>query len=202
MDDTQVGSEGHDDRRRKLWTHVFLGLTIGGLYLLRRHKIKRETETADEDSVTEPDTSLSDIKTQLDRIESTGESIKEQLDSQQRTARFYVLLSLGIAFIAATPGMAFGLLGTDQVKNLTPLSLGVLFGGILMMAWAVLEFRRDYRRNIATAGTIATLIGTSIVTFLLLSNVTSMPTVVGIGWLVILLGLILMIIAVRSAGNR
>jgi len=199
MDDTQPGSERSQDRERKLWTYVSLGLIIGGLFLLGRRNIKKAIEPADRDSISEPDTSLSDIKAQLDRIESTGESTKEQLGSQQRTARFYVQFNQGFALILALTGI--GVFQIEQ-KDLAALLLWILFGSLLIITWAGLKFIRDYRRNIAVAGTITTLSGTSILTFLLLFNVTTVPIAVGIGWLFILSGLILMIIAVRTAGNH
>lgn len=194
MDNTQDDSEGHDDRRKKLWTYVFLGLIIGGSFLLRRRNIKKQRERADDERITASDMSPSDIKVQLDRIQKKVESIEGQLSRQEKTRRFYIWLSIGFAFIVASPSIGFGLYGIEKMKHLVPISVLVFLGGVMLLYSAGLEHSQSYHKRAASAAWITTSIGAAMAIGPLIFDKTAIigwQTVMGIGILGVALGLIL-----------
>ena len=132
------------------------------------------------------------------------EKIKDQLERQEKTAllRFWREIAATLIGVSVTVWLAW--LGLGKTTELGWLTLIPLLGGLLIIYWSCLEFRRNYRKSFAVSGSILFVAG--VLTLLTLPTLAAMfpciayrvrIAVVCLVALLILLGSILTFLAPR-----
>ncbi|MBL7209002.1 MAG: hypothetical protein ISS52_02785 [Dehalococcoidia bacterium] len=161
MDDTQASNERHDNPRRRLWTYAFLGLIIGGSFLLRRRNIKKQRERANEERVTAPDIDTlqsdqitqdsRDVQSQLAELNKVVSGMSKRLEELYRELKPGWLTHTGIG----VTGVGIAFLSYAHVSATTPtfdlrIAVGsvitILLGYALIVAGYFLSLRLGGRK--------------------------------------------------------
>lgn len=160
----------------------------------------QESKLPEEDSMGEPRNSDSEgLETRLIKIEDGIETVKKQLEHNQKTALYHFRFALGFAAIAIATGLALASRTWETgVLDLSPFSLLILVGGLAIICAAGLEYRQHFRRNIAIAGFIFMFVGAGLVAVMLFFNIAVAPFVKLAGLLILAVGFLLMSFTTKS----
>jgi len=130
------------------------------------------------------------------------ERITNQLERQGKTLKFRFHLSIAITFIILSLTVLFASLSLGMAVELRWLILMLFLGGLLIICWASLDFRQNYRKSFAVSGSVllvAGVLGWAILLPYLFPFISSPVRIIG-GLLInlaVILGVILMSLAPR-----
>jgi hypothetical protein len=135
------------------------------------------------------------------------ERITNQLDRQGKTLKLRFYLSIAITFIILSLTVCFASLSLGMAVELRWLILMLFLGGLLIICWASLDFRQNYRKSFAVSGSVllvAGVLGWAILLPYLFPFISSPARIIGVLLinLAVILGVILMSLAPRRISKK